>query len=902
VPIPRTVEHVPPVPHVFLFTDIAGSTRLWERHPDAMTGALEVHDEILRSAVESSGGEVFAEMGDGIAAAFDSVDAAVRAAVAAQLALRAQAWGPTGELRVRMAIHAGPAQRRGGSYFGPTLNRCARLMAVAHGGQVLLSGAARAGITGWNVEDLGRHRLRDLAAPEHVFQLQASGLEADFPPLASVDLRPGNLPLQITSFVGRDDEVASVLAALRTARVVTITGVGGVGKTRLALQTAAEALPGFADGAWLCELAAVGDPAAVPHAVASLFGVRGEPGRPLVDSVTAHLRSSTALLVLDNCEHVLEAIGALAEEIVRSCPRVVVLATSREPLNVTGEVLRPLRALDVATAVELFAERSASVRPDFALTAENDPVVAEICRRLEGVPLALELAAARVSSMTPAEIERRLGERFRLLTGGRRTAMERQRTLRGAVDWSYDLLDRSEQRVFATLAVFAGGFTLDAAEAVASPGDGVLDALDSLVRKSMLAADVRDVETRYSMLETLRQYAEEKLDALGESDDARRRHAEHFAGVAEAGDAATRGQAEAEWRPRLAAELDNFRAAISWAVDRDEPLLAARIVAGLGLFAFFHMWSEFETWARATTDILDAAGARVPDPIAGRAYAYAAEHIRSAGDLEHADALAQRGLRLRGLDDGAVAALEHAAANLRLAAGDLSGAMTADGRALVAAQRWPDPSFLALSLTHLSLTWAAAADPGRAYETGRRAVEVARRTGSPTLLSYSAFAAGESLLDVDADRAVVHLEEAEEAARSVDNTFMIGLIRLSIVSALGRSEQPRRAVEGYLDLLGHWDATANRLQQHATLRNAAELLSRCGRLDVAAAVHGAMAARAVEPPAGSPEAHRLQASLAAARAALGDESYEGAVARGALLTDDELVTLVRAALEGLGAA
>jgi predicted ATPase/class 3 adenylate cyclase len=887
--------------HAFLFTDIAGSTRLWEEQPDAMSEALEHHDSILRLAVEGHAGDLFATMGDGIAAAFRAVDDAVATAAQIKHGLHANDWGVTGELRVRMGIHVGPAQRRGADYFGATLNRCARLMAVAHGGQVLLSGAAHEALGDGDVLDLGVHRLRDLAVPEHVFQLAGFGDDADFPALLSLDLRPGNLPLQTTSFVSRDEDMAAVVDAMARSRVVTITGVGGVGKTRLALQSAAEASPGFTDGAWLCELASLGDAVSVPHAVASLFGVQQEAGRSLTESLAVRLRASSALLVLDNCEHVLGAVSALVEEISRGCAGIVVLATSREPLNVTGELVRTVGALDLGGSVQLFADRASAVRPDFDLTVDNEAAVTELCRRLEGVPLAVELAAARVTSMSPAEIEQRLGERFRLLTGGRRTALERQRTLRGTVDWSFDLLDGPEQRVFSRLAVFSGGFTLASAEVVAAgstDAQDVVDALDSLVRKSMVSADVHGGVTRYSMLETLRQYAEEKLGALGESDDARRRHAVHFAQLAEEGDVATRGSEEVVWVPRLTVERDNFRAALEWAVDLEEPLLAAQLASGLAVFASFHMWSEFDRWARDAMETTQANSSTVPNALAGRLYALSAEHARFAGEVERAAALVEHGLSLGGLDDEALFWLHNASSNVRLARGDLESAIAADEAAVAAAERSREAWALAMSLAHLSLSLSAANQPARARELAERGLDAARRSGAPTLISYGAFAVGESGLDGDPDDAVGWLQEAADAARSVDNQFMLGLVELSLVSALGRSDEPHRAAAGYLDLLAHWEATANQHQRRVTIRNASDLLARCGRFDVATVVHGAMRARAYEAPGGSPEANRLVEAMASARDALGDD-FERHVERGTQISDDELIALVRDALQQL---
>jgi predicted ATPase len=512
-------------------------------------------------------------------------------------------------------LHTGEADERDGDYFGPAPNRTARLMALAHGGQVLAS-AATADVVAdalppeARLVDLGDHLLRDLSRREHVFQVEAPGLGSDFPPLRSPDVLPGNLPLQPTSFVGRASEVRDLREALGRAHLVTVTGVGGVGKTRLAVQVAAELLPTFPDGAWLCELAAAGDADTMAQVVASTLGVAQRAGRSLERSIVEFLRPSHLLLVLDNCEHLLDASGRLAAAILAHCPQVRLLATSREALAVPGEQTWPLRSLDLpaqgsgvgaaaaSPSVRLFCERAGSARPGFALSEGNREAVVEICRRLDGMPLAIELAAARVSAMTPAEIAGRLNERFRLLTRGRRTAVERHRTLRATVDWSYSLLSSNEQVVFNRLAVFSGGFTLAAATAVTT-GDGiedwdVVDAVEGLVAKSMVVAEPGAEEhTRYQLLETLRQYGEERLDTDGETDRWRRRHAEFFAAFAAEVGRGLRGRDELAWREQMMADLDNLRSAVVWGLDagvEEDQQVAVAIVARLA----------YEAWTEAT--------------------------------------------------------------------------------------------------------------------------------------------------------------------------------------------------------------------------------------------------------------------------------------------------------------
>ncbi len=585
----------------FLFTDLEGSTRLWEQHPDAMRPALARHDAIVRDAIEGHKGFVVKTTGDGFHAAFATAHDAIDAAVAAQLAVGGEPWGVTGPLRVRMGLHTCEAELRDGDYYGSAVNRAARLESVAHGGQIVVSAATSELVrdTGVELVDLGEHRLRDLTVAERVFEIRAAGLLAGFPPLRSVDAFPGNLPRQLTSFVGRHDELAGVAKAIEEWRLVTLTGTGGVGKTRLAVQVAAEVLPRFGDGAWLCELAAAADGETMAQVAAAELGVSQRPAMSLEASIRDYLRTKELLLVLDNCEHLLGPVSLFAENVLRECRGVRILATSREGLAVGGEHVWPLRSLPlpdasgagIATndAVRLFVERAEAARASFGLDVSNERAVGEICRRLDGIPLAIELAAARVVSMSPLEISGLLDERFRLLTGGRRSAVERHQTLRATVDWSYSLLGEREREVFDRLGMFAGSFDARAAQAVVV-GDGVeawdvLDALAELVAKSMVVAEeTAEDTTRYQMLETLRQYARERIDEQGDPDRWRRRHGEYSAAWAEEAGAGLVGPDELAWRSRESAELDNLRAAVTWALDRDDPddiALALRIIGAL---------------------------------------------------------------------------------------------------------------------------------------------------------------------------------------------------------------------------------------------------------------------------------------------------------------------------------
>ncbi len=496
-----------------------------------------------------------------------------------QRALEAGPWGDTGALRVRMGLHTGVASLREGDYFGSSLNRAARLMGVAHGGQVVCSQAttdlARDVLAeGVDFVDLGEHRLRDLTRAERIFQVSAPGLGSEFAALSSVDAFPGNLPLQVSSFIGREWELEQTVVALGDARVVTLTGVGGVGKTRLALQVAGEVLPRFREGAWLVELAPVRDPDAVVDAVAAVFGVTARAGQTLVEALVEFLGTKQLLLVLDNCEHVLDPVADVVDEIVRSCPGVVVLATSREGLAIVGERILavpslPSPAVDAdldvvaaSDAVQLFLDRAQAADQSFALGADNAASVVRVCRRLDGVPLAIELAAARVSLMSPAELASALDHRFEVLAGGRRGAVKRQQTLRATIDWSYDLLDDAQQRLLARMSVFAGGCTREAAEVVCAGAPiearAVFGLLGELVARSLVVAERGGVDTRYRLLETIREYGEERLVEHGETDALRDRHARFYTDYALRCYEGSWGPEQIEWGARMSADGENI--------------------------------------------------------------------------------------------------------------------------------------------------------------------------------------------------------------------------------------------------------------------------------------------------------------------------------------------------------
>jgi predicted ATPase len=584
----------------FLFTDIEGSTRRWEADPDDMRVALETHNKVLREAVDANDGQVFNYTGDGMCAVFSSPRSAVDAAVAAQLLL---------ELPVRMGIATGEAELRGDDYFGTVLNRTARVMAAGHGGQILLDGATAALVSGVDLISLGPRRLRDIAKLVDVYQVRAEGLRTEFPPLKTMDSTPGNLRPQTTSFVGREAELAELQTSIKAHRLVTLTGVGGVGKTRLALEVAGRSAIDFPDGVWVIELAAVGDPNAVPEAVAATLGITQQPGLSITDSIAGALEGRTRLLLLDNCEHVLDAAADIIDAVLGQSATVKVLATSREGLRLKDEQIWPVPSLDFhsgadSAAATLLVDRAQTVAPDVSLTAHGEiEAVAEICRRLDGIPLAIELAASRMVSMTAMELRDRLDDRFRLLVGSRR-GLERHQTLRHAVQWSYDLLGEGEKTLLTKCSVFAGGFDLAAASAVGASADelATLDLLDALVRKSLVVADRSSSRTRFTLLETIRQFAEEQLVVSGEADTVRDAHARYFAAreadVMALWDSPRQREAYA-W---LALELANLRAAFRWAADAGDLDTALGIALCAGMLGSMQEQFEPISWAEELVD------------------------------------------------------------------------------------------------------------------------------------------------------------------------------------------------------------------------------------------------------------------------------------------------------------
>lgn len=644
----------------FLFTDIEGSTRLWETSASAMPDVLARQSAILRSAIAAHRGVIFKSLGDGFCAAFGDAPAALHAALDAQRALYGEDWGAIGRLLVRMAVHAGTAVPQGDDYFGPPLNRVARLLNAAHGGQILLSGTTfdlvherlPAGVA---LRDLGTHQLKDLSRPERFFQVVVPDLPAEFPPLRSLAHTRTNLPLQLTSLVGRAREVTQVSRLLRRVdvRLVTLTGPGGIGKTRLAQHIAADLLDAFVDGVIFVDLAPISEPAQLESVIVEVLGLTELSGQPLREQLATFLRDRQLLLLLDNFEQVVAA-APLVVELLQIAPQLKVLATSRALLRVSGEhefAVQPLGLPDPERptpveqlhrypAVALFVERASAVRPN----VHPSHTVVEICRRLDGLPLAIELAAARVRLFSPETLLVRLERRLPLLTGGPRDLPERQQTLRTTIDWSYDLLSRHEQAFFVELGVFVGGWTLEAAQAICMHADDlgstVEDVLQSLLEQNLVRlAEGPDRAPRFTMLETIREYAGEKLAARGEAGTVRKRHAEYYTPIAEALYSNPEGLLKT-----VALEYGNLQAALRWAVEQPEPALALRLVDGLGWFCLrAGLWSEAQQWLQW---VLAQPVGREHTLVRAGALVVQGQLFDRQGDASRAQALLEEGLAL----------------------------------------------------------------------------------------------------------------------------------------------------------------------------------------------------------------------------------------------------------------
>ncbi len=857
----------------FLFTDVEGSTRRWEADADAMRAALSAHDEGLRSAIEAHGGFLFKHTGDGVCAAFSSPRSAVDAAVAAQRALA---------LPVRMGLATGEAELRNGDYFGTVLNRAARVMAAGHGGQVLVADSTAVLLSGVDLVDLGPRRLRDVPMPVGVFQVGAPGLRAEFPPLRALDTSPGNLRPATTSLIGRESEVDEVKAALRSHRLVTLTGVGGVGKTRLAVEVAGQLADEFPDGTWVFELAAVTDPVAVPDAVAGILGIIQQPGKSVADSVAAALEGRVRLLVFDNCEHVVDSVADLVEAILVASATVTILATSREGLGVSDEQLWRVPSLDInsgteSAAVNLFVDRAHSVLADFSLAqpGEADAVV-EICRRLDGIPLAIELAASRMASMTVTEVRDRLDQRFRLLVGSRR-GLSRHQTLRHAVAWSYDHLEDAEKPLLERCSVFAGGFDLESACAVMGSDDdfATLDVLDALVRKSLLVADRSSGRTRYSLLETIRQFAEDQLVARGEASEIRTIHSRYFAGreadILALWDSPRQREAYA-W---FTVELANLRTAFQWAADHGDLDAAAAIAAYAAVLGVMVDNYEPIAWAE---ELIDPARV-VNHPRLATLYVLASQCYWT-GRIEEAVVYADAGQPVIGSGGEVPFGSEGSLGAVYAVIGqpernvEWCRAQLARGR---------DTHTITRTMLVAGLAVAGAGEEARAAANGL--IEAAEAIHNPYVLANALYGYGYAFGDADPVRALEALRRGLGIAQDSGSRFIESLLATALSRLEAEHGDSRAALDHLTLAIRNFCDSGNVAYIRFALATLAVLLDRLGRLEPAATIAGfafsALSASAVP---------QLSTMIAHIHDALGDQTYESLAHKGESMTTADMVT------------
>jgi predicted ATPase/class 3 adenylate cyclase/DNA-binding CsgD family transcriptional regulator len=822
----------------FMFTDIEGSTRLWEEAPTEMADGLRIHDAIVRGTIERHGGYVFGTGGDGFCAAFATAADAAAAAIETQEQLRDD---PAVNFLVRMGLHTGEAIERDRNYFGSEVNRAARLMSLAHGGQVLVSGATEV-LLGDRValRPLGEHRLRGLRGRMTMHQIVAAGLPTDFPVLRSSDDLTGNLPQQLSSLVGREDLVAEVAELVRSSRLVTLTGVGGVGKTRLAFEVGAELATELPDGVWVVELASVGDPDSVPPAIATALGITPQADSALIDTVAESLGGRRLLLILDNCEHVLDAAGGATQAVLARSRDVRVLATSRETLGVDGEAMRTVPPLELAggatsDAVILFVDRARAIRPNFGL-AEPDAATAaaEICETLDGIPLGIELAAARMAAMGVVEVRDRLADRFRLLQGST-PGPERQLTLRNAVEWSYDLLAEDERELLRLASVFAGGFNLTSVCAVVDATDDVdvLRRLDSLVRKSLVVADHTTSRTRYSLFETIRQFAEDRLTEAGSLERTRDRHAEYFAREATARWEHWNGPGWREAVDWVDAELGNLRAGYRWSAARGSLEVATDIAAHAALMGFSVQLFETLAW---TEELLEPASAadvrRLPRLYTAAGYACFAGRAEAARANAHRATELEVDPRYDACEPGYASFVE---ALGHVYCGDLDRYVELTGA--VAREYGTDRGYgVAAYVDGLQSC-------GRIEEAlalTEESVAAARALGNPYWIAYALWIAGMAFSKADVRRAFAAWDEGVAFVREHRVQFFEGFLARDAARLHTTDGEPGAALVLFADAIGAFHRAGNVPQLIITLASLPRLFERLERLAPAAMLLGAL--------------------------------------------------------------
>ena len=896
-------ERIPTGTVTFLFTDIEGSTQRWERDRAAMESAVRQHDAIMRDAIESNGGAVFKTIGDAFCAVFARPDEAVSAALAAQQRLAGEDFSAVGGIRVRMALHTGTADERDHDYFGPTVNRVARLLSAGHGGQVLLSHVTadlvRAHLPqGASLRDLGRHRLKDLAEPIGIEQLTAANLPGDFPPLRSLDAHPNNLPAQLTALIGREYELSEAKQLFESARLLTMVGAGGVGKTRLAVQLAADLADGFPDGVWFVDLAPLTDGRFIAPTILLVSGGREEPGRDTNDALRDYLREKKALLVFDNCEHVVRDAANVIERLMRECPRLHVLATSRHVLEIPGEVVFRVSTFDEERAAALFVSRATAVVPSFRPTADATQTIKRICARLDGIALAIELAAARVKMMNVEELWKRLDERFWIIAGGQRMSLGRQQTLRGLIEWSYNLLEESEKVLLRRLAIFAGRFSLDSAAAICGfdliDEFEVMDLLGWLIDKSLVQYD--PTESLYWLFESTKSFALERLTDAGEYEELQRRRAERLRDRAEEGlQQVWRGYGDGA-RREITREYADYRAAMQWALaERHDVVLGAGIATALHRYwQYTGQWQEGRYWLEM---VLPHGADLLGLEIVARAHLGLAVQAYVQGEFaEMAEESRQAEAAYECLGD--VAGMARARVGSYIAAfiaGDLEKAEALAASCLTTFREIGDARNEAVMLSNLAELTDAKGDHAQAERLYGDAVRIHRSRGDSTALATALNDWGQSAAHRGAyDRATELFREALDLYRQIGDDVRVTEVLVRSGHAAfwaGDVQAARRLLQEACDRL--------RTAPHAIYL--AWLCDACAELAVAMKRNkdatlivgfGEMWRAAKGIRRSAPLQQRYEQITESLRATLGEEAYDAALREGAALTPQAILQMM----------
>jgi len=914
----------------FLFTDIENSTPLWEQYPGIMKSALAGHDAILKETVESNNGQIIKTTGDGVHAVFSTAMDAIEASLNAQHEFQTSEFfakrpdvGKNSEvsIRVRMGLHTGEAELRDGDYYGSTLNRAARIMGIGHGGQILVSEitlrVAREHLPQKiSILDLGLHQLKGLNRPERIYQLNTRGLQHEFPPLKSLSRATNNLPSQLTSFIGRECELAETKSRLDGTRLLTLIGPGGTGKTRLSIELGSQILSTFKDGVWLVEFAPISDPSLIMQTIASVINIREIPGTPLKGLVHDYLREKHLLLILDNCEHLVEASAQVADDLLHIAPNIKIIASSREALGINGETVYRVPSLSLPEqadvtkdaamgfeSVQLFVDRASAANRKFQLTDEDASFVAQICSRLDGIPLAIELAASRITVFSPEQIAKRLDDRFRLLTGGSRTALPRQQTLRALIDWSYDLLSEDERALLRRLSVFAGGWTFEAAETICNSLD-VLEHLPQLINKSLVVVNDEYDETRYYLLETIRQYARDKLLENNEGERTRDRHLAYFLEMTETAmpEMLTR-EKELEWIRKLEIEYDNIRAAVEWCLSND-PIAAMRLVRSLTyLYVVTSYASEGHLWGEEALEkvklLTDSGKILSDDEKLHKARLISGMSIMSfsMGDNRLTAIEAEQAVDLlRSLDDKWTLALTlafHTAG--KLITGKFDEAIVSIEEALELAEKLGDKYILGSVISAASNVESYVnRDIAKSDALREKAMELLEQHGSRWSYGITVYGFGNLLiLQKEFQKAREKFEIALQTMQEIGSTRNVIMIKSDLAHILRHEGNYSEAISSYRETIlewqrmGHRSAVAHQLECLAFIAKALEDTKKATKLLGAAET----LRQKIEIDMTPPEREEYEKEFADLKANMDEKEFTSLWSEGQSMTMDEAIEL-----------